>query len=110
MGREVYKDRGATPSVGKRCKRGWASSPRSCARKLLIRMRLRFCGTSRGRYSPREVQSVLAETLASKSAEDRAALATRLEDFAENGLPPRKGGGIRTSATRDRWAGLSSCT
>lgn len=40
-----------------------------------------------------KVQSVLAETLASKSAEDRAALATRLEDFAENGLPPRKKGG-----------------
>jgi len=35
------------------------------------------------------VQRVLAETLAGKTPEERAVLASRLEDFAENGLPRR---------------------
>lgn len=38
-----------------------------------------------------KVQQVLAETLAAKTPEERAALASQLEDFAENGLPPRPG-------------------
>ncbi|WP_147124329.1 periplasmic heavy metal sensor [Shimia ponticola] len=36
------------------------------------------------------IQRVLIDTLSAKSPQERAALAARLEDFAENGIPKRR--------------------